>query len=125
MDLSDNSPDTLADELIKLASQRGYQRERHYLHNAIGVTEDGKEVVIVQRHGSFEDVAETLANAGAFRAIELDQGGSCSVMMGGSNQFSPGRIIFASHYFRPRGLALLVFKLKTMEGIITENSDLL
>ena len=126
MELSDGLPSVMSDKLIRLAEQRGYSRERHYLHNAIGVTEDGKEVVIVQRHGSFEDVGETLARAGAFRAIELDQGGSCSVMMGGTDQFIPGRTIFASHYFRPRGSALLIFKLSSLSAeVFAEDSSLL
>jgi hypothetical protein len=44
----------------------------------------------------------------------------------GSKEFSPGQTISASHYFRPRGLALLVFQLSHMdEATFMENSQLL
>lgn len=124
--LSDEPPDTVADQLIKLAEKRKYKRQCQYLHSAIGVTGDGKAAILVQRHGRFEDIAKTLAQAGADRAIELDQGGSCSVIMGGTREFRPGRTIFASHYFRPRGLALLIFKLRELgRDVLTEDSGLL
>jgi len=123
------SPKDLSDAIIsikeELESKKLFvlKRECHYLHSAIGVSEDGKNIIIVQRHGKLEDVAKTLKDAGANRAIELDQGGSCCVMMRGDKDFTSGRIIFASHYFRPRAIALLVFKLIDVK--IIENSCLL
>jgi len=118
------TPTELTQALKLLIEEKGFdfQRECHYLHNAIGISRTG-EVIIVQRHGKLEDVARTLCDAGSYRAIELDQGGSCSVMLGGTDEFKPGRIIFASHYFRPRGIALLVFKLNQLK--ITEDKGLL
>ena len=127
VELAETQPDAVvAHKLKELAEKRGYERECHYLHSAIGISADGNTVIIVQRHGAFEDVAQTIVQAGAYRAIELDQGGSCSMMMGGTKEFSPGRTLLASHYFRPRGLGLLVFKLKELnKQVFTENSDLL
>ncbi len=109
--------------LMDFARRENYPRETDYMHSAIGISEDGDFIVLVQRHGSFEDIAATLVHAGAYRAIELDQGGSCGVMIGGDKEFTPGRLIMASQYFRPRGLSLLVFRLT--ESDIQESSDLL
>lgn len=126
MEVADWPPQKAADKLIKFAMGKGYSRECDYLHSAIGISENGGTAIIVQRHGSFEKIAKTLIDVGAYRAIELDQGGSCSVMIGGSSQFSPGRTIFASHYFRPTGLALLVFRLGQLgEETFAEKSQLL
>ncbi|OGN90841.1 MAG: hypothetical protein A2158_05140 [Chloroflexi bacterium RBG_13_46_14] len=109
--------------LLDFARREEYERENDYFHNAIGISEDGDSIIILQQHGSFETVTASLIHAGAYRAIELDQGGSCGVMMGGDSDFSPGRLMIASHYFRPRGLSLLILKLNESE--ITESSDLL
>jgi len=126
MEVANWPPQESANELIKFATTKGYNRECDYMHSAIGISENGDFVILVQQHGKFEDIAETLIQAGAFRAIELDQGGSCSVMIGGSNEFNPGRVIFASHYFRPRGLALLIFHLNQLsEETFVESSKLI
>lgn len=123
VEVADSSSEEAAQELVDFARTKGYARERNYLHSAIGISEDGDTLIVVQRHGAFEDVAESLIHAGACRAVELDQGGSCGVMMGGSAEFKLGRVILASHYFRPRGLAFLIFGLKELN--FTESSALL
>jgi len=76
LDMSDSTVEEAAQELINFASAKGYGRTTDYLHSAIGISEDEETLVILQRHGRFEDVAETLIQAGVHRAIELDQGGS-------------------------------------------------
>lgn len=119
-------PQEAADDLINFAASKGFRRECSYLHSAIGISEYGETMIIVQQHGKFEDVAETLKHAGAYRAIELDQGGSCSIMIGGTEGFSPGRTISASHYFRPRALSLIVFHLSQLsKETFNEDSNLL
>lgn len=119
-------PQEAASELMNFAASRNYRRECNYLHSAVGISEHGETISIVQQHGRFEDMAETLKHAGAYRAIELDQGGSCSITIGGTRSFSPGRIIFASHYFRPRALSLIVFRLSHLDGeTFDEASNLL
>jgi hypothetical protein len=125
--LKDRPDEEITAELQQLANERGYDRQQNYLHSAVGVTEDGESLVIVQRHGAFEDVAQSLINAGVSRGIELDQGGSCSTIVGDSNpDFPSGRTLMASHYFRPRALALLVFRLAAAdESTFSENSTLL
>jgi len=119
----DSTPSEVTRRLINLARAQGYERESNYLHSALGISEDGETLIVVQRHGKFEDIAETLIRAGAYRAIELDQGGSCSIIMGGSKDFNRGRIISSGHYFRPSGLSFLVFTVEELTFI--ENSTLL
>lgn len=119
-------PQEAASELMNFAASKNYRRECNYLHSAVGISEHGETISIVQQHSRFEDIAETLKHADAYRAIELDQGGSCSIMIGGTRSFRPGRIIFASHYFRPRALSLIVFRLSQLDGeTFDEASNLL
>ena len=126
MAMSDRPSEEVARALTALAEQRGYPRERNYLHSAIGISQDGETVISVLRHGAFEDVAGSLIHAGAYRAIELDQGGSCGVLLGGTKELDSGRTTLASHYFRPRGTALLVFELdRSPEEAIREDGGLL
>jgi hypothetical protein len=100
------------------AGQLGLRPERHYFHSAIGLDRRG-DVVLVQCHGSFRRVAETLRAAGAAHAIELDEGGSVSAHLvyqpREGTQLQDHRIL-ASHYFRPRASALLVFKLRAEQS---------
>jgi len=105
-----------AEELIVFAANLGLKREQNYLHSALGLTREGN-VLIVQMAGSFEKVGGMLTFLGAERAIELDQGGSCCVKIGGDRDFNTGRTLFGSHYFRPRGLSLLIFSLNNLNFI--------
>jgi len=123
VNISDLPAREVASILLDFARREAYERENDYFHNTIGISRSGDSIILLQQHGSFETVAASLAHAGAYRAIELDQGGSCGLIMGGDSAFSPGRLLIASHYFRPRGLSLLIFKLN--QSIITENSHLL
>ena len=118
-------PKQLARKVAEEARRKRYPRERHYLHSAIGLTESS-DPIVAQMHGSFEDVGKVLLAAGAQWAIELDEGGSVSTNLGGHESIAAGRV-FASHYFRPRGTALLVFTLRVdpQERLpIRENSRL-
>jgi hypothetical protein len=107
-------PEEMAKELIETAAEHGYERASDCLHNAVGITQDGREAVFVQCVGTFEDVAGRLIQAGAWRAIELDQGGSCLWMIS-DRERSDGRVLAISHYHRPRGLAAIVFRLRNMD----------
>lgn len=105
-----------AEEMIAFATYLELRREQNYLHSALGITKEGN-VMILQMAGSFEKVAGMLTLLGADRAIELDQGGSCCVTIGGDREFETGRTLFGSHYFRPRGLSLLIFSLNNLDFI--------
>jgi hypothetical protein len=102
-----------AGRVREYAAGLGLQPEESYLHSAVGLTASG-DVIIVQAHGSFESVAEALRREGATHAIELDEGGSVSTHFvykrDGQVSIAESRI-FASHYFRDRASALLIFKL--------------
>jgi len=107
-----------ANAVKRKAAELGMPREEDYLHSAIGVSEEGN-VVLAQLHGSFEHVADTLSKAGATHAIELDEGGSVSthfVYQKGKQETIGDSRIFASHYFRPRASALIVFRFAFVEG---------
>lgn len=90
--------------LMKSAEEKGYKRERDYLHNAIGIKKNGK-IIIFHRKGAFEEISKALVKIGAWKAIEIQEGGSCRTI-------SKGKLIFNSEYFRPRALSLLVFIFK-------------
>lgn len=107
-----------ANALKEKATELGMQREKDYLHSAIGVSGEGN-LVIAQLHGSFERVADRLRKAGATHAIELDEGGSVSthfVYQKGKKKTIGDSRIFASHYFRAKASALIVFRLTFEEG---------
>lgn len=110
-------------QLTQLAEKRGYKRKKDYLHSAMGITQDGSTIIIVQRHGAFEDISQALVSAGAWRAIELDQGGSCAVITRGESDEQYGHFLSAGYYYRPRGLAFLVFGVR--DTLFKENSSLL
>lgn len=107
-----------AEKVKQKAVELDLHREQDYLHSAIGISKDGN-LIVVQLHGSFELVAERLKRVGATHAIELDEGGSVSThfvyQKDGQSVIGDSRI-FASHYFRPRASALLIFKLAYQEG---------
>lgn len=118
--------ETAGRALVRYAEDHGWPRQRDYLQSAMGLTRDESTVIFVQRHGTYEEVAQTLLHAGAWNALELDQGGSCSFVLGGSARFPTGRTLLASHYFRPRALALLALRLHRLDpGVIGEASRLL
>ncbi len=102
-----------AAEVREYAARHVLQPEESYLHSVVGLAGNG-DVIIVQGHGSFEAIAETLRREGATHAIELDEGGSVSThfvyKQSGQKTIGESRI-FASHYFRDRASALLVFNL--------------
>lgn len=107
-------PEIAAKEIIDYATRLGLRREKQYLHSALGITREGN-VILVQVSGSFENITEALVLFGAERAIELDQGGSCCIKIGGDAEFPEGRILFGSHYFRPKGLSLLIFSVDNLD----------
>ena len=106
------------DEIKAKAAKLGLPREVDYLHSAIGTSAQG-DLVLVQAHGSFEQVADKLQKAGATHAIELDEGGSVSthfVYQDRKQKTISDSRIFASHYFRARASALLLFRLVVEKG---------
>jgi len=114
-ELSEEEPEVIATKIQEFAFKKKYPRENSYLHTAIGISKDREYLIWLMAQGAFEDISRMLLQVGAWRAISLDQGGSCCLMRGGSFDFIPGKTISASHYFRPLALSLLIFELKKME----------
>ena len=86
----------MASSLMELAEEKGYKKEQDYLHNAIGIKKDGK-IIIFHQKGSFEEISKALVKISTWKAIEIQEGGSCEVI-------SRGKVIFSSDYFRPKAL---------------------
>jgi len=101
------------------AWMRGQPRSR-YLHNAVGVGPDG--LVIVQRHGTVEEIGHWLREAGAEDGLILDNGGSVFtwawwafkdvISANGKNITRTGNVIFSAPDWRPSSISLLAFVLK-------------
>jgi hypothetical protein len=110
--------------LIRKVMELNLKREPNYLHSAIGM--NAESVFVVQRHGLVEDIARTLVNLRAERALLLDQGGSVGTYFRSNprleGEFLPGSFIFTSHYFRNRRLSIIVFVLA--KGNVSEASCL-
>ncbi|MBI3869842.1 MAG: hypothetical protein HY299_15070 [Verrucomicrobia bacterium] len=89
-------------------------REHAYLHNLVGVRNDGGLVIIVAT-GSLEELGEYAKQAGAVSAIIVDNGGSCQV----SIRKSPGaelRPVVESYYHRPPSIAVAIYELREGGG---------
>lgn len=69
--------DRLLEELAK-----GRPRSR-YLHNAVGIGDT--DVIILQRHGTIEEIGKWLKEEGARDGIILDNGGASFVGLGGAH----------------------------------------
>jgi len=105
-------------EITEVAAELNLQRENNYLHSALGIKENG-DVMLFQMSGSFEQASALLVLLGTNKAIEMDQGGSCQIAIGGDKelQTSAGIPLFSSHHFRKWGLAVLIFSLNSLDFI--------
>ena len=99
--------------------QAGRPRSR-YLHNAVGI---GKaEIIILQRHGTVEEIGHWLREEGAEDGIILDNGGSVftwawwafrdQITVGKKKVVRTGNVIFCAPDWRPPTISLIAFVLK-------------
>lgn len=89
-------------------------REAAYLHNAVGVTQDGGMFMIVA-NGTLERIGELAKEAGAIAAIVVDNGGSCQISL----RRGPGkalRPIVESFYHRTPSIAVVIVEMKETDG---------
>ncbi len=93
---------------VQNAWKSGVPRAR-YVHNALGLTPN--ELIIVQREGTIEEIAATLADAGARDAIILDNGGSIACWGWWVNAYAGG-IVSPTVDYRPPGTSVIAFVLK-------------
>jgi len=98
-----------AQKLKREAYRKAFSIECRYLQNALGVDRSGN-LYVVQKHGTMRDIAQTLKQMGAERAILLDQGGSVGVFYQSPKYCKEGDFITRSRDLRPTRLCILVFK---------------
>ena len=101
-------PATFAANVQRAWRERGVPRAR-YVHNAVGV--NAREVIVVQREGTIEEIAQALIDAGADEGVILDNGGSVVCWVWWANDYRGG-IISPTVDYRPPGTSAIVFELK-------------
>jgi hypothetical protein len=101
-------PQTFAANVLQAWRERGVPRAR-YVHNAVGV--NAKEVIVLQREGTIEEIGQALVDAGAEDGLILDNGGSVVCWVWWANDYRGG-IISPTVDYRPPGTSAIVFELK-------------
>ena len=113
-----NSAEAASRAVCKAAE--GLEREADYLHNVLGVTDDGS-VVMVMATGTLEHLGELAQKAGASHAICIDNGGSCAWLLRPAGK--PVAPFIMSHYHRPETLCMLVYELQSDGPVILTSID--
>jgi len=101
-------PQAFRDNVLRAWRERGVPRAR-YVHNAVGAAADG--LVVVQREGTVEEIAEALKSAGATDGLILDNGGSVVCWVWWANLYAGG-IVSPTVDYRPPGTSAIAFVLK-------------
>jgi len=101
-------PETYAGNVRRAWRELGVPRAR-YVHNAVGV--NGREVIVLQREGTVEEIGQALLDAGADDGVILDNGGSVVCWVWWANTYRGG-IISPTVDYRPPGTSAIVFELK-------------
>lgn len=104
----DGYPQTFAANVLRAWRELGVPRAR-YVHNAVGV--NGREVIVLQREGTVEEIGQALIDAGAEDGVILDNGGSVVCWVWWANTYRGG-IISPTVDYRPPGTSAIVFELK-------------
>jgi hypothetical protein len=117
-ELYESYPGTFRARLVK-EWEAGRPRSR-YLHNAVGIGPD--RIVILQRHGTIEEIGLWLKAEGAEDGIILDNGGSVftwawwptrEVIKEGDRTITKsGHVIYNAPDWRPPTISLIAFVLK-------------
>jgi len=103
-----------------LAAWRSGRPRSRYLHNAVGIGSKG--IVILQRHGTIEEIAQWLRDEGADDGMILDNGGSVFTWawwptrdisrVNGRRIIQSGHSVFNAPDWRPASISLIAFVLK-------------
>jgi hypothetical protein len=117
MAIYENYPKTFRDNLLR-ELRAGRPRSR-YLHNAVGIASD--RIIILQRHGTPEEIGQWLREEGAEDGLILDNGGSVFtwawwafrdvISVGGKDIVRTGNVIFSAPDWRPPTISLIAFVL--------------
>jgi len=107
--------DTAALKEAVLGVWHGGRPRSRYFHNATGIGHD--RLVIVQRHGTPEELGQWLLEAGAEDGILLDNGGSAFTWgwfagTGHTDGRRRGGVVFSSPDWRPPSISCLAITLK-------------
>ncbi len=89
-------------------AESGVPRAR-YAHNALGLS--SRELIILQREGTIEEIATMLSEAGAEEGIILDNGGSIACWAWWVNAYTGG-IVSPTVDYRAPGTSVIGFVLK-------------
>jgi hypothetical protein len=100
-------PETFAASVLRAWREQGVPRAR-YVHNAVGV--NAREVIVLQREGTIEEIGQALIDAGADDGVILDNGGSVVCWVWWANDYRGG-IISPTVDYRPPGTSAIVFEL--------------
>jgi hypothetical protein len=92
----------------------GLQYEDAYMHNCVGITADGQLINMIN-YTNLRQMARDLRNAGATRALVLDNGGSSSVFYFDNLPPDSASVvqIIAGPNYRPRGTAYIFIVLSS------------
>jgi hypothetical protein len=96
------------DELVKQYQQNNHPFEKYY-HSLICQDKD-QNYTVIQRYGSFPELAHQMGDAGIIHAGLLDSGGSCAIYDAWLKSY-----LNHSWYFREARGAILVFELKSID----------
>ena len=80
-----------------------------YFHSALGLS--AREVVVLQREGTIEEIGAALRDAGADDGLILDNGGSVACWVWWANNYAGG-VVSPTVDYRPPGTSAIAFVLK-------------
>jgi hypothetical protein len=101
-------PGQFRERALRAWRETGVPRAR-YFHNALGLS--AREVFVLQREGTIEEIAAALGDAGADDGLILDNGGSVVCWVWWANNYAGG-IVSPTVDYRPPGTSAIAFVLK-------------
>jgi len=118
MKIYENYPEAFHENTLR-ELKSGRPRSR-YLHNAVGIASD--RIIILQRHGTPEEIGQWLREEGAEDGLILDNGGSVftwawwaykdTIRVEEKVIIRTGNVIFSSPDWRPPTISLIAFVLR-------------
>jgi hypothetical protein len=101
-------PGQFRERALRAWREQGVPRAR-YFHNALGLS--AREVVVLQREGTIEEIGAALRDAGADDGLILDNGGSVACWGWWANNYAGG-VVSPTVDYRPPGTSAIAFVLK-------------
>ena len=101
-------PGRFRERALSAWREQGVPRAR-YFHNAVGLS--ARELVVLQREGTIEEIGTALRDAGADDGLILDNGGSVVCWVWWANNYAGG-VVSPTVDYRPPGTSAIAFILK-------------